>query len=145
MSGKPKRIPTQEEYEEDKQIILGAYRAGLPVRRMLAKFEYTKTYITNMRKTLIAEGKITEEEIKSASAKYYRENPSAQGLDKSKIRKTKGTEKAEKRHNRSLERKDKVLEIARKGYIKSDIAKIVGISETAVEWNLKRLIEERSN
>lgn len=143
MSGKPKRIPTQEEYEQDKQIILEAYRQGLPVRRMLNKFNYTRTYISKMRSVLIAEGKITEAEMQAASEKYYAENPSAQGLNKSKVRKPKGTEKSEKRHNRSLERKNRVLELAKQGYIKSEIAKKVGISETAVEWNIKRLIDER--
>lgn len=109
MSGKPKRIPTPEEYEKDKQIILSSYKEGLPVRRMIARFGYTKTYISKIKNTLIAEKLITEDEIKSASLEYYKENPNAQGLDKSRVRKSKGTEKAEKRHNKSLEKKKKFL------------------------------------
>ena len=140
--GKPKRIPTPEEYEEDKQIILNAYKAGLPVRRMLAKFDYTKTYIANMKETLIKEGLITEEEIKSAFEKYIKENPPAQGLDKSRVRKYKGTEKTEKRHDKSLENKEKVFELVKQNYNKSQIARKLKITATNVEWHIKDLISE---
>lgn len=139
---KQKRIPTPEEYEKDKQVILSSYRAGLPQRRMIDKFGYTITYITKMRSTLINEGLITEEEIKSASAQYFRENPAAQGLDKSKVRKPKGNEKAEKRHNQSLENKEKVFELVKQKYAKSQIARTLKITETAVEWHIKALIED---
>ena len=140
--GKPKRIPTQEEYEKDKQIILNAYKAGLPVRRMLAKFDYTKTYITNMRATLIEEGLITEEEIKSAFAQYLKENPASQGLDKSRIRKNNGTEKAEKRHTKSLQDREKVLELVKQKYTKVQIAKILEATPTKVTYHINALIEE---
>lgn len=143
MSGKPRRIPTLEEYEKDKQVILSSYREGLPMRRMIARFGYTKTYISKMRTVLIEEGLITEEEIKSASEKYFKENPKAQGLDKSKVRKTNGTEKADRRHNKSLEYREKVFELVRQEYIKAQIARSLGISETSVEWHIKALIEER--
>lgn len=142
MSGKPKRIPTQEEYEKDKKVILDAFKNGLPIRRMLARFDYTKTYITKMRDTLISEGLITEDELASASAKYYKENPNAQGLDKSKVRKQKGREKAEARHNRSLENKEKVFNLVKQKYAKSQIAREMGITETAVSWYIETLISE---
>ena len=96
-----------------------------------------------MKNTLIVEGLITEEEIKSASAKYYKENPNAQGLDKSKVRKPRGTEKAERRHNKSLEDREKVFELVKQKYIKAQIARTLGISETAVGWHIRALIEER--
>ncbi len=143
MSGKPKRIPTLEEYEKDKQVILSSYKAGLPVRRMIARFGYTRTYISKMQNTLIAEGLITEDEIKSASIEYFKENPNAQGLDKSKVRKPKGTEKAERRHNKSIENREKVFELVKQKYIKAQIARTLGLSETAVEWHIKAIIKER--
>ena len=115
------------------------------MRRMTAKFGYTRTYIAKMKEILIAEGLITEDEIKVASAKYYKENPNAQGLDKTKVRKPKGTEKAEKRHNRSLENREKVYELIKQRYTKAHIARTLEISETAVEWHIKKLIEERKS
>ena len=139
------RTPTPEEYEEDKKIILNSYKEGLPMRRMKANLGYTKTYILKIRDILISEGLITEDEIKSASEKYYKENPAAQGLGKTKVRKPKGTEKAEKRHNLFLERKEKIYGLVKQKYIISKIAKMLGISETAVSRHIKILIEERKN
>ncbi len=143
MSGKTKKIPTPEEYEKDKQVILKSYREGLPVRRMIARFGYTRTYISKMKNTLIVEGLITEDEIKSASAEYFKKNPNAQGLDKSKVRKSKGTKKAERRHNKSIEDREKVLELIKQKYIKAQIARELSLSETAVKWHIDVLIEER--
>lgn len=139
---KPRRIPTEEEYEKDKQVILNAFKNGLPIRRMLASFNYTRTYIAKMRDTLISEGLITEDEIKLASAQYYKENPKAQGLDKSRIRKPKG-KKAERRHNRSLENKEKVFELVKQKYTKSQIARELEIHLSSVRSYIKALIEER--
>lgn len=141
--GNSKRGNTPEEYEKDKQVILSSYKTGLPVRRMIARFGYTRTYISKMRNTLIVEGLITESEIKSASEEYFRENPNAQGLDKSKVRKPKGTEKAERRHNKSVEDREKVLELIKQKYIKAQIARELSLSETAVKWHIDALIEER--
>ena len=140
-----KRIPTSEEYEEDKQLILSLLKEGLPMRRMFARLDYTRTYITNMKKTLIAEGLITEEEIKSAFEQYMKENPAAQGLNKTKVRKPKSTEKAERRHNRSVENKEKVFELVGKRYNKTQIARTLQITATAVDYHIKKLIEERKN
>lgn len=140
---KPKRNLTPEEYEKDKQVILKSYKSGLPQRRMVANFGYTKSYINNMKRTLITEGLITEEEIKTALAKYLEENPPAQGLDKSKARKPKGTGKAEKRHSKSVERKEEVFRLVKQGYTKSKISKMLGIIETTVGRYIKSLIEER--
>lgn len=139
---KPRRIPTEDEYLKNKQVILDAFKNGLPIRRMLARFNYTRTYIAKMRDTLISEGLITEDEIKSASAQYYKENPNAQGLDKSRIRKSKG-KKAERRHNRSLENKEKVFELVKQKYTKSQIARELEIHLSSVRSYIKALIEER--
>lgn len=143
MSGKQKRTHTPEEYEKDKQVILTSYKAGLPMRRMSDRFGYTRSYISKMRDTLIAEGLITENEIKLASAEYYKENPNAQGLDKSKVRKPKGTEMAERRHNKSLEDREKVFELVKQKYTKAQMARTLGLGTTAVDWHIKALIEER--
>ncbi len=145
MGDKPKRILTPEEYEKDKQLILNAYRAGMPMRRMYDKLGFTRTYITNMRNTLISEGLITEDEIKLASEKYFKENPNAQGLNKTKVRKPKGTEKAEKRHNKSLENRKKVYELIKQGYALVQIARALEISETGVSFHIKNLIKDRKN
>ena len=145
MGGKPKRIPTPEEYEKDKQLILSAYRAGMPMRRMYDKLGFTRTYITNMRNTLINEGLITEDEIKLASEKYFKENPNAQGLNKTKVRKPKGTEKAEKRHNKSLENREKVYELVKQGYALAQIARALEISEAGVSFHIKNLMKDRKN
>lgn len=69
---KPRRKPTPEEYEQDKKIILASYKAGLPGRRMEDNFGYSRSYIKKMRETLIYEGSLTDDEIKEASAKYYK-------------------------------------------------------------------------
>ena len=145
MSGKPKRIPTQEEYEKDKQLILSAYRAGLPMRRMYDELGFTRTYIINMRDTLIEEGLITEDEIKLASKKYFKENPAAQGLNKTKVKKPKGTEKADKIHNQSLEKREKIYELVKQGYAQVQIAKTLEISQAVVSFHIKNLIEDRKN
>lgn len=141
--GKQKKIYTPEEYEKNKKLILGFFRDGFPMRRIIAKTGYTKTYVAKIRDALIAEGLITEEEIKTASEKYYKQNPSAQGLDKSKVRKPKGREKFENRHNQSLARRERVLELVKQGLTKAEIARTLEISETGVSWQIKKLIEER--
>ncbi len=143
MARKQRKPRTPEEQIKDKEIILAAFKEGLPVRRMEAKFDLAKSYINKMKQTLIAEGLITEEEIKSASQKYYKEHPNAQGLDKSKARKPKGTEKAERRHNKSVEDREKVFELVKQRVIKAQIAKRLGISETGVNFHINNLIEER--
>lgn len=145
MSNKSRRIPTKEEYEKDKEIILSSYKAGLPVRRMIAKFNYTRSYIIHMKDTLISEGLITEDEIKIAFENYLKENPAAHGLDKSKVRKHEETKKAEKRHSQSIEKKEKVFELVRQRYTKSQIAKKLKITLTSVSTYIKMLIEERQN
>ena len=142
---KSKKVPTPEEYEKDKQTILTSYKSGLPVRRMTANFGYSRSYIAKIRDVLISEGLITEDEIKLASEKYYKENPSSQGLDKRRVRKPKGTEKSEKRHKKSLENREEVYKLVKKKYIKAQIARKLQISERAVEWHIKKLIEERKN
>ena len=138
MSRKPKPI----EYEEDKQIILNAFKVGTPMRRMVDKFNYTMGYVKSMKKTLVDEGLITEEEIKSALAEYLKENPVAQGLDKTKVRKPKGREKAEKRYNRAVENKEKVFELVKQKYNKRQIAGKLGISPTSVNYYIEDLINE---
>lgn len=143
MKGKPKRIPTPEEYEEDKKIILKSFQEGLPIRRMIARFGYTKGYIVKIRNFLIAEEKISEDEMKLASEKYFEENPNAQGLDKSKVRKSKGNKKAEKRRQKSEQDREQVFELVKQQYIKAQIAKTIGISEGAVRWHINSLIQER--
>lgn len=141
--GKQKKNYTPEEYEENKKLILSFFRDGFPIRRINAKTGYTRPYIAKIRDDLIAEGLITEEEIKTASAKYYKENPSAQGLDKSKVRKPKGRKKFENRHNQSLEKRERVFELVKQGLTKTEIARMLEISETGVSWQIKKLIEER--
>lgn len=143
MSRKKRKPRTPEEQIEDKKIILASFKAGLPVRRMEANFDLAKSYINKMKQTLIDEGLITEEEIKLASQGYYKEHLSAQGLDKSKVKKPKGTEKAERRQSKSLADREKVFELVKQRVIKAQIAKRLGISETGVRWHIKSLIAER--
>ena len=131
-----------EEYEKDKQIILNAYKEGLPVRRIEARFGYTRYYISKIKNILISEGLITEEEISVASARYYKENPNAQGLNKTKVRKPKDRKKAEARHKKSLEKRRKVLELVKQGKSKTQIARELEMNPTTVSWNINILIEE---
>lgn len=143
MGRKQRKPRTPEEQIEDKKIILASFKEGLPMRRMEAKFDLAKSYINRMKQALLDEGLITEEEIKLASQEYYKEHPNAQGLDKSKVRKPNGTEKAERRHNKSLEDREKVFELVKQKIIKAQIAKKLGMSQTGVDWHIKKLIEER--
>ena len=131
-----------EEYEKDKQIILNAYKEGLPVRRIEARFGYTRYYISKIKNILISEGLITEEEISVASARYYKENPNAQGLNKTKVRKPKDRKKAEARHKKSLEKRRKVLELVKQGKSKTQIARELEMNPSTVSWNIKLLTEE---
>ena len=131
-----------EEYEKDKQIILNAYKEGLPVRRIEARFGYSRSYISKIKNVLIAGGLITEEEISIASAKYYKENPNAQGLNKTKVSKPKDRKKAEARHEKSLEKRNKVLELVKQGKSISQIARELQVSPTSVSWNIDILIKE---
>lgn len=143
MSKVQRKPRTPEEQIEDKEKILASFKEGLPMRRMEAKFDLAKSYISRTKQTLIAEGLITEEEIKLASGEYYKEHPNAQGLDKSKVRKPKGTEKAERRHNKSLEDREKVFKLVKQKIIVAQIAKKLGLSKTGVRWHIKNLIAER--
>lgn len=128
------RTPTAEEYKKDKELILEAYKKGLPMRRMMVNFGYTRTYIIRIKEVLIKEGKLTESEIEIASNEYYKGNPMAQGLDKSRVRKEYGTEKYDRRHNACLKKKEQVFELVKQKYIKARIAKELGMTETAVDF-----------
>lgn len=136
------RIPTEEEHEQNKKTILEMLQQGLPGRRIEAKLDFSRSYIKKIRESLIAEGAITEEQIQVASKKYYAENPNAQGLNKTKVRKPKSTEKAEKRHARSMASRERVFELVKQGYAQVEIAEELEVSETSVKWHITALIEE---
>lgn len=136
---KPRRKPTPEEYEEDKKIIKAAYEAGLPKRRMKAMFGYTETYIKKIRETLLSEGSLTDDIIKVASEKYYKENPNAQGLNKTKVRKPK---KIKGKHNKTLEKRERIFELVMQKLSKTQIAREMQLSLTGVSWHIDELIKE---
>lgn len=139
---KPRIIPTPEQYEKDKQVILNSLKAGMPTRRMSANLGYTRTYINKIKDTLIAEKLITQEEIETALENYFRENPAAQGLNKTKVRKPKSTEKSERRHENSIQKMEKTFELVKQHYTKTQIAKELSSSLTAVDRYIKALIED---
>lgn len=61
---------TLEEIEADKADILQMSKEGIPITKMKIELGRSKQYIQQIRKELISEGKITEEEIKTAFIKY---------------------------------------------------------------------------
>ncbi len=139
---KPRRIHTPEEYEKDRQLILSLFKAGIPMRRMLANLGYTKTYINKIKNTLIAENLITQEEIEIALEKYLQENPPAQGLNKTRVRKQRSTEKEESRHDQSMQKMEKTFELVKQQHTKTQIAKELGSNITTVDRYIKALIED---
>ena len=139
---KPRKIHTPEEYEKDKQVILSLFKAGIPMRRMLIDLGYTRTYINKIKSTLIAENLITQEEIEIALEKYLKENPPAQGLNKTRVRKPKNTEKSERRHDNSIQKMEKTFELVKQQYTKTQIAKELGLNMNTVARYIKDLIED---
>ena len=133
---------TEEEYEELKRTILKMSQDGIPVRRMQAQLNLSYSYIKKIRQLLISEGLITEKEIKEAFDAYMKENPPAQGLDKSRVRKEKDTKKAEIKHNNSIENKEKVLELLKQGKTRADVSYELKISGVTVKRYIDILVEE---
>ncbi len=143
MSKPNKNMVETKKYEKDKKVILKSFKEGLPMRRMIERFGYTKTYVTNMRNTLIKEGILTEGEIKSASAQYYKEHPSAQGLNKTKVRKSTKTGKAEIKHKQFLENRETIFKLVKQKYTKLQISNLLKMNKYTVDWHINELIEER--
>lgn len=144
--GRHIELPPQEIYEKDKKKILESFNNGIPMSRMAANFSYTRSYITKIRDILIEEGLITLDEIKEALEKYLAENPNSQGLNKSRVRKQKETGKREENRIRVLEIEKKILELAQlRKYSKSQISRILGISNTFTNNCIEKLKEERKN
>ena len=135
-------IPTKEEIERDKPIILKAFQEGLPMKRMEAKFGITLSYVKRIRKELIKEGLITQEEIKTAYDKYMAENPNSQGLDKRRARKKPNTERLEKKQAKSIANKEKVSELIKQGKSITEIAIQMQTSGTVISKRVNLLLAE---
>lgn len=133
---------TEEEIAEDKIDMLQMFKDGLPMRRIAYELGRPTSYIKRIREKLILEGKISQEEIDEAWKKYQKENPNAQGLDKSKVRKRNDSHKVEERHSKSLQKKDNTLRLLKEGYSRAQVAYELKVTETAVKHYVKLLIDE---
>ena len=128
-------VRTEDEIRRDKEIILQSSREGISMREMARMLGVPTSYIEKHREELIAEGRITETEIKEAFSKHryevYKKN---RRLDEQK--------KDDPRRKLSRERREKVYELATQNYAITEIARELGISTTTVSGFLKTFIAE---
>ena len=133
---------TTEEIEADKEDILEMLKQGIPYRVICEELGRAKSYVESVKKKLIENGDLLVEELEKARKEYKRQNPTAQGINKTKIYKRKVTGKAKKQNLKKERNKEKIAELFKKGYIQSEIARELGLSDSAINYYKKELIKE---
>lgn len=133
---------TEEEVEEDKKDILRLREKGVPYRRIKQELGRSISYIKTIEAILIEEGKITGEEIELATERYFKENPVAQGINKTKVSKKGDTTKADIRHQKSLDKKEEIYQLLKQGYSQAEISHELKIIDAVVHHFVNKLISE---